>query len=571
MKNKLYIALLLFNFSNLVNAQWPTTIEENLIINNWANGPFSVVEDKNGGAFILYGIEEGTSYPDAPINNLWFMRINKFGNTVLEPIKIGNDNSWLDAKGLFWASDGNLIIGISKNTLLYWDGSRPVYYTRLLIQKIDTLGNQLWNDGVYAINDTLQNSVFDLIPDTDGGCFISTVAVNKNTLPFYTGYKTVQHIGKDGDRLWGDSGSVLYTGEFNENDWSTNYRIYRVSEEKLMVISEYRYLIGIYENVLGLNENGARNWTLPPREGYKFINGIVDRIGGMYLLYKRYSQDFTSYEFSVDRINKDGNYTFDNPGVFIDSCGTSSKIRSLSVTEDNVLNVLWLESNESNKWETYFQKVDTTGKTVFYEYGHRVIPSNYSPRSVILTEDHFIVLANTISTAIIQKYTKQGEKLWNNEGVIIADNLDLCFVFPHLITDNNEGCLVLWLDCLQGIRGKQISKNGELGIVTKIKKDDIQLPNKYYVSKNYPNPFNPKTTITYSVQNSSNLVVSIFNALGEVVKETIFSELMPGNYNLEIDGSNLSSGIYFTQFLFTDSKMKNQVNFKQINKMILLK
>lgn len=570
MKKIFCIILYLFILSNFVYAQWPNIVEENLEITTWGNFPFSAIEDGKGGAFISFG-KMGYRQDNTEINSLWFMRINKYGDTILEPVQIGPTGMFLRATEMKKANDGNILIGIYENEFLYWEGGDRIYYTKLRMQKLDTLGNHLWGDGVYALIDTLQNEFCDLIPDSSGGCYISTVAVNKYTTPFYTGYKAIQRINKDGERMWGDSGAVLYSGELNENGWAVQYKIFHIGSENLAVVSEYNHTRGIYENVQGVNGNGEILWTLPPREGYKYIDAIADKLGGMYIIYNRYGNDFSSYEFTVDRINNTGNYVFNEPNVFIDSCGRRSKIRSLYVTNNNVMNIIWLESEESSYWDTYFQRVSTNGNTLFPTFGQKILPSNYFPKLMISNPNDFIVLANTSSSALTQKFTRTGEKLWGNDGVIIAKDLDQCFTFPQLITDNNEGCIVLWQKCKQGIRGKQISKNGGLGIITNVKIKSTRLPADYYVSENYPNPFNPTTTIEYSIRNRSNLLVTMSNSLGENIIESNFDNIKPGNYQFKIDGSKLSSGIYFVNFSFKDSESKKQIIYQQTNKILLLK
>lgn len=75
----------------------------------------------------------------------------------------------------------------------------------------------------------------------------------------------------------------------------------------------------------------------------------------------------------------------------------------------------------------------------------------------------------------------------------------------------------------------------------------------------YPNPFNPSTTIAYSVCKNENITVRIYNVKGQMVKELINKTHTPGNYQLKwngIDDKNrsVSSGIYFVRF---DSQSKN--------------
>jgi hypothetical protein len=80
--------------------------------------------------------------------------------------------------------------------------------------------------------------------------------------------------------------------------------------------------------------------------------------------------------------------------------------------------------------------------------------------------------------------------------------------------------------------------------ITGINNESMQ-PANFSLSQNYPNPFNPSTTINYSLEKEGNVKLSVYNAIGSKVA-TIVNENKPsGNYSVQFNGSNLSSGIYF--------------------------
>ena len=66
-----------------------------------------------------------------------------------------------------------------------------------------------------------------------------------------------------------------------------------------------------------------------------------------------------------------------------------------------------------------------------------------------------------------------------------------------------------------------------------------------YLSQNYPNPFNPSTTIKYSIPKQSNVTLKVFDVLGSEVATLVNKEQPQGNYEVEFDGAELTSGIYF--------------------------
>lgn len=71
------------------------------------------------------------------------------------------------------------------------------------------------------------------------------------------------------------------------------------------------------------------------------------------------------------------------------------------------------------------------------------------------------------------------------------------------------------------------------------------LPNTIELLGNYPNPFNPNTTIRYTIPFTGDVELSVFNVLGEQVTQIFLSRQSAGTNELTFDSQNLTSGIYF--------------------------
>ncbi|MBP9583389.1 MAG: carboxypeptidase regulatory-like domain-containing protein, partial [Ignavibacterium sp.] len=102
-------------------------------------------------------------------------------------------------------------------------------------------------------------------------------------------------------------------------------------------------------------------------------------------------------------------------------------------------------------------------------------------------------------------------------------------------------------------RLKQIDFDGSFDYSNIIDAEIIS-PIKLSLEQNFPNPFNPTTLIRYSVPNvistegrNLNVILKVFDVLGNEVA-TLVNEIKPaGNYNVEFNAKNLSSGVYFYQ------------------------
>ena len=94
------------------------------------------------------------------------------------------------------------------------------------------------------------------------------------------------------------------------------------------------------------------------------------------------------------------------------------------------------------------------------------------------------------------------------------------------------------------------------------------LPVEFKLNQNFPNPFNPTTTIQYTLDKAGDVKMTVFNILGKKVKTLVNESQAPGTYNVKWDGINaigqkMGSGIYFYKL-----ETKNR---SQINKMLLVK
>jgi photosystem II stability/assembly factor-like uncharacterized protein len=118
-----------------------------------------------------------------------------------------------------------------------------------------------------------------------------------------------------------------------------------------------------------------------------------------------------------------------------------------------------------------------------------------------------------------------------------------------------------------------VSQDGRIlktitGGVTDIKSIDAPQPNNYYLSQNYPNPFNPGTTISYSVPAVQSgyiptVRIIIYDILGREVKRLVNTNQAKGVYEIEFNGDNFSSGIYYYKLI--------SGNFTATKKMLLIK
>jgi PKD repeat protein len=84
-----------------------------------------------------------------------------------------------------------------------------------------------------------------------------------------------------------------------------------------------------------------------------------------------------------------------------------------------------------------------------------------------------------------------------------------------------------------------------------------EIPKEYSLSQNYPNPFNPETKIKFAIPNSGFVKLVIYDIAGKEIETLINEELNPGNYSVNWNAMDYTSGVYFyklTSAGFTDVK-----------------
>ncbi len=111
-------------------------------------------------------------------------------------------------------------------------------------------------------------------------------------------------------------------------------------------------------------------------------------------------------------------------------------------------------------------------------------------------------------------------------------------------------------------RLKQVDMDGSYNY-SKVIEVNLAANLTFSLAQNFPNPFNPSTTIKYSIAKAGFTKLTVYNSLGQAVKVLVNEVKTPGEYNITFDASHLSSGLYFYK-LETDG-------FVKTNKMLLVK
>jgi len=99
-------------------------------------------------------------------------------------------------------------------------------------------------------------------------------------------------------------------------------------------------------------------------------------------------------------------------------------------------------------------------------------------------------------------------------------------------------------------------------IITSVE-EGHQLPTEFSLEQNFPNPYNPATTIQYSVKERSPVELVLYDVLGREIEVLVKEEQNAGYYKIDFNAGKLASGIYFYRLQAS--------SFIKTKKMVLMK
>jgi len=149
---------------------------------------------------------------------------------------------------------------------------------------------------------------------------------------------------------------------------------------------------------------------------------------------------------------------------------------------------------------------------------------------------------------------------------------------PNGINYYNQGAGLLWkwdgIAYLQGVLYYGFShykliprKNDDFGSVIAVEPIG-EVAASFWIKQNYPNPFNPVTKITYNIPVSSEVLIRIYNLLGQEVATLVHGIQNKGRYDVNFDGTNLASGMYI--YVLEANTFEGN-KFRDVKKMVLIK
>jgi hypothetical protein len=217
----------------------------------------------------------------------------------------------------------------------------------------------------------------------------------------------------------------------------------------------------------------------------------------------------------------------------------------------------------------FFNPAISNGGQLKYTLLESGLPETMMPRNPMVKGDLLMLACNVISA---DKKSLPNIQT-NPEGLLIAKMR----LETNAVSFTEETPDIRWANANSKFNTKLFVYNGnsniditnesnhfigeDNGIVSY--KEFSGTPAAFELSQNFPNPFNPSTTITFSIPQASLVTLKVFDISGKEVITLVNERRDAGNYDVSFNGAGLSSGMYFYRI--------NSGSFTKVMKMVLVK
>ncbi|HEY6907409.1 MAG TPA: T9SS type A sorting domain-containing protein, partial [Ignavibacteriaceae bacterium] len=426
---------------------------------------------------------------------------------------------------------------------------------KIYAQKFDADGNPLWAGGL-PVQD-LGIPFYEhpsIIGDNNNGLFI-TWYDDSDMNNFFSSF--VQHVTSAGTVTFPANGAEVSTNTSMHHLYPSVAYNPAADEVYCFWLEETSLQDNFAVYGQKFDAAGTRQWTA---NGLSFTSMTSNAMfspfalptdTSVYVIYMQGNQSGIDQGVYAFMVNSNGDFSW-SPSTVTMSDPTQEKLHSVAtIWTDHIAKLAW-EDRRNDGGGIYAQNINPNG-----ELGNIIVPVELS--SFTGVQDGSNITLNWCTATELNNHGFEVQRfhnnVWENIGFVPGNGTSSN---PHTysFTDGNLSA------GSYGYRLNQIDNNGTYKYYNLAESFTVQ-PADYSISQNYPNPFNPTTIIKYSLPEKNMVTIRIYNVLGSEVA-TLVNEVKPaGEYEVNYDASNLSSGVYY----YTISSGK----FNATKKMILLR
>jgi hypothetical protein len=386
----------------------------------------------------------------------------------------------------------------------------------------------------------------------------------------YTGH-TNEIMGQkyvDGQAKWGANGMLILPYAFNHMyrllGFENGMLIYSDSFHNYQSIGPTHLKALMFDTYGLITTVGGDDSVLLSSEPVIFANPLIGTgtMGDDLCLIVRLDSDESTHSYILQKVNSRGDRLWGSAGIsFNDGCAIEH-----SIVTDNALCFLSSGASGYN-----FHSVDAEGAFQTPPGGTNIIPASYAPKEVDFAtfEDGSMICVfnnnNLTDSDIFYRRINADGTSAESAPVVICDARNIQSQ-PRVATYFNTA-LITWKDHRAGLGITGLWGN-TVQSCTPID-DALQTPiQQAQIIGNYPNPFNPSTTISYDIAVDGAVKLDVYNIKGQLVNTLVNEPKARGKHQVvwngkDHSGKGVASGIYFVH-LSSNSR-------SSVHKMVLMK
>ena len=372
----------------------------------------------------------------------------------------------------------------------------------------------------------VRNSV--LTAGSNTGRIFYSLDSGDSWVPADTGFygQYVRSLIVGGTKLYAGTGQgVFVASNFYGTDWQTlnngltNTHVLSLAYDSVG-IGNTNFFAGTYGSGVFISTNNGNNWTAAN-------SGIDSSIVWSLTISDNYIYAACGFEGVFITSNSGTGWSEANEGL------TDADVRSLAQCDSFIFAGTW-------------------GTGIFRSSQNDL---SWTPVNSGLVDLYILSLYTIDSNIFAATYN----------GVFLSTDFGLNWVSVNSGLENMDAWTfnVLGSYVYAGTSTGDVMKRPLSEILTAVQNQLNTTPTEFLLSQNYPNPFNPSTTIKYSIPQSSDVVIKVFDILGNAIETLVNEEKPAGTYHIIWYAANLPSGVYFYQLKADE--------FIQTRKMLLLK
>ncbi len=375
----------------------------------------------------------------------------------------------------------------------------------------------------------------------------------------------------------------IYGSLYNGTSWSSPFPVVVTTEYKsnprITCIDTNHFAI-VYQTMLGeiyfkryLNGTWLADTNLTDTEPQPCSNPYisVSYSSSTYSLIVSYEKNISSSQRHVLFRKRNYNTQWTSPDT-IAIAGYNKNSGFVPYVGGGTIYCLF-ESNRSGKWTVYSTQVNFFSSSLTQD----LVVNDPSARNTNFAASNIPILVDdpvnfySVANAYVKR-RNDSTRVWGSYGPLYynGDTNSIVQLTVGRGVYLSPGTLSYWLVFTKDTLGTLSNLYAARTIVSLggVHKISSEIPEQFSLSQNYPNPFNPNSKIEFQILKLSDTKLVVFDVLGKEIATLVNEQLKPGTYEVDFDGTNFPSGVYFysIQIITDDLVQKNQTK-----KMVLIK